>query len=389
MDLLELSTYLCNGIIALVMGSVLLLYKVEQPVSQDYLSAKRALAYCNIIGALTDSVAVMMIVKDISPNILKGFIVPAVYYVQLFLASYAMLILTHSRHATQRNAMLFSLPVVVLTLAYIWCSISTDCFDLTLAGFNKFNKTAQARFLSICLYTFLFAELAVTLYWVTTSTISYRRNTNMMKPGPAKKKANRIKFLTAIFWAYFAIATINTAHFPTGIKMFLIWINTAVFVAAVIMVLNFSSSFVIIDKVIEENRQQHVQHQSNRAQKSTTTAKTESKTTIAVRLLEWQQADERHYLQEGITLNEVARKIAVSPRALSEHINNEMHMNFNTWINTLRIEEVKRTIAANPETAMVEIAQQAGFSDSSAMTKVFKKFTGVTPTQYRNTMREQ
>ncbi len=70
----------------------------------------------------------------------------------------------------------------------------------------------------------------------------------------------------------------------------------------------------------------------------------------------------------------------------SKYLNNVMGMNFNSWINSMRIEEVKEQIEKSPETAMVEIAQHAGFTDSSAMTKVFKRVTGMTPTQYRNNL---
>ena len=75
--------------------------------------------------------------------------------------------------------------------------------------------------------------------------------------------------------------------------------------------------------------------------------------------------------------------MGIDQRLLSGFINNMYRMNFNAWINMLRIEEVKRLISKRPEMTLVDIAAHTGFTDSSAMSKVFKKSESITPSQYK------
>ena len=48
----------------------------------------------------------------------------------------------------------------------------------------------------------------------------------------------------------------------------------------------------------------------------------------------------------------------------------------------VRIEESKRLLA-NTDYSVIDISVAAGFEDQSYFSKVFKKYTGLTPKQYR------
>lgn len=48
----------------------------------------------------------------------------------------------------------------------------------------------------------------------------------------------------------------------------------------------------------------------------------------------------------------------------------------------VRIEESKRLLI-NPEYSIIDVAMAVGFMDQSYFSKVFKKYTGLTPKQYR------
>ena len=98
---------------------------------------------------------------------------------------------------------------------------------------------------------------------------------------------------------------------------------------------------------------------------------------------EWIDLPSKPYLRESITLAVAARQMNIHPRLLSSFINNIYHMNFNSWINSLRIDEVKRLINANPQQTLLTVALKTGFTDASAMSRVFKKFEGVSPSEYR------
>ena len=98
----------------------------------------------------------------------------------------------------------------------------------------------------------------------------------------------------------------------------------------------------------------------------------------------WAERPEKPYLAEGLTLAKAADEIGISSRFLSGFLNDIYEMNFNAWINSLRVEEVKRLIDAGTGKSMTDLAVMAGFTDLSAMSRIFKRITGITPSMYRS-----
>lgn len=101
-------------------------------------------------------------------------------------------------------------------------------------------------------------------------------------------------------------------------------------------------------------------------------------------IVKWINRPEKPYLKGGITLREVALGVGVSRRRLSDFIKSEYNCNFNTWINTLRIEEVKRyLLEEDTNLSLSYIADQTGFSDLAGMSNTFKKVMGIPPSLFR------
>ena len=98
----------------------------------------------------------------------------------------------------------------------------------------------------------------------------------------------------------------------------------------------------------------------------------------------WSGSDDKPYLKDGITLASAAAQMGISPRFLSSYINDIYEVNFNTWINMLRIDFVKAELKKGTAMTMSELALKAGFSELAAMSRVFKRLEGETPSQFRN-----
>jgi AraC-like DNA-binding protein len=60
-------------------------------------------------------------------------------------------------------------------------------------------------------------------------------------------------------------------------------------------------------------------------------------------------------------------------------------VNFNRYINRLRIEQAKRQLAENQTLSILRIAYECGFATKSAFNAAFKLETGQTPTQFAKT----
>lgn len=92
---------------------------------------------------------------------------------------------------------------------------------------------------------------------------------------------------------------------------------------------------------------------------------------------------EHSYRNSELSLAKLADAIGLSPHHLSEVLNQYAGQNFNHFINSYRVKEVCEKLHSSSSFKVLDIAMQAGFSSKSTFNTIFKKFMGVTPTQYR------
>lgn len=95
--------------------------------------------------------------------------------------------------------------------------------------------------------------------------------------------------------------------------------------------------------------------------------------------------EENYYLDNTLTMSDLAKKLGASPHHLSQVINEELGQSYGEYINQLRIAQAKVLLLDQPNVKIEEIAEQAGFNSKSTFNTAFKKLTGQTPSQYRNT----
>ncbi|MEI7492575.1 MAG: AraC family transcriptional regulator [Bacteroidota bacterium] len=91
------------------------------------------------------------------------------------------------------------------------------------------------------------------------------------------------------------------------------------------------------------------------------------------------------YLDPEISLEKVASDISVSPRLLSQVINELYTKNFKSFLNDLRIQECIRLFSEEPnkEKTIQEVYYSAGFNSRSVFNELFKARTGLTPKEFK------
>lgn len=89
----------------------------------------------------------------------------------------------------------------------------------------------------------------------------------------------------------------------------------------------------------------------------------------------------QHYASP-LTLEQVAQHVALSPAYFSSLFKQNTGATFREYLNQIRVEESKRLLTMTTY-SLVDIAMAMGFSDQSYYSKVFKRYTGLTPKQYR------
>lgn len=85
---------------------------------------------------------------------------------------------------------------------------------------------------------------------------------------------------------------------------------------------------------------------------------------------------------EQVTLNEVAEHTYVSTFYISRMFKREMGKNFVDYLNEIRIDKAKELLK-DVRFKTYEVAESVGIPDAHYFSRLFKKYVGVTPTEYR------
>ncbi len=95
--------------------------------------------------------------------------------------------------------------------------------------------------------------------------------------------------------------------------------------------------------------------------------------------------EDKIYLDPLLSLELTADKLDISANYLSQIINKISKRHFSDIIGEQRVEEVKRMFNSESydHSTILSIGYDAGFNSKSAIYKTFKKFTGITPAEYR------
>ncbi|MEO0628753.1 MAG: helix-turn-helix transcriptional regulator [Bacteroidota bacterium] len=97
-------------------------------------------------------------------------------------------------------------------------------------------------------------------------------------------------------------------------------------------------------------------------------------------------ARDRSYTDPTLTLTDLADQLGMTSKQTSALINKEFKQNFNDFINTYRVEEVKRRLEAGEgeQFTILSIAMDCGFNSKTTFNRVFKRLSGETPGQFKS-----
>lgn len=95
--------------------------------------------------------------------------------------------------------------------------------------------------------------------------------------------------------------------------------------------------------------------------------------------------EQKRYRQSDLKLADLAKELGITDHNLTEVINRYIGQNFYDFVNSYRVKEVEDRLRdpESEEKTFLAIALDAGFNSKSTFNAVFKKQTGMTPSQYR------
>ncbi len=100
--------------------------------------------------------------------------------------------------------------------------------------------------------------------------------------------------------------------------------------------------------------------------------------------LEAAMTHEKLYRNNRLRLADLARALDISAHQLSQIINERLNRNFFDLVNGYRIEEAKKILSdpENRKLTLLGVAYEVGFNNKTSFNNYFKRYTGLTPSQF-------
>ena len=108
--------------------------------------------------------------------------------------------------------------------------------------------------------------------------------------------------------------------------------------------------------------------------------------TAQILVLKQYMIEKEPFLDPSLTIQQLSNQIDIPVRDLSILINHHMDQHFFDFVNEYRIQKAM-SILKDPlkrDLTVLEILYEVGFNSKSSFNTSFKKYTGLTPTAYRN-----
>lgn len=102
--------------------------------------------------------------------------------------------------------------------------------------------------------------------------------------------------------------------------------------------------------------------------------------------LELLMEEKKVYRDSLISLSRIAKQTGEPAYIVSQVINERMGASFFEWVAKYRMEEAKQLLTGHSGNLLTieNVAEAVGYNSKSAFNKVFKKITGKTPSEYKN-----
>ena len=398
MVLLELATYFFGAVVSLVVAVFLFGVKIKSKGEGSFYRVKRLLATCASIDVIQYTGNLLCIWNGFDYLLLDKFVVPVVFYVQIYLVSFAFLALLHSRLNVLKYRIILPVPVLLVSAAYVIAYWKFNGWTSSMANYISFTETIPARLISALLYAIIILEVILVLVAACVRIIKYREIIGNYFSGQQKISSSKPILLIFAVITYIGLASFDFIASKPAVDMALMWANTILYMSFAIVVLNLQVTYIEASPAFSPSMSDEPSDVESLVDENTAgavvgPAAAESDNAADRRYVEdivrvWSGRDDKPYLKDGITLGSAAAQMGISPRFLSSYINDIYEVNFNTWINMLRIDFVKAELKKGTAMTMSELALKAGFSELAAMSRIFKRLEGETPSQFRNKLSE-
>ena len=275
--------------------------------------------------------------------------------------------LIHPQRVTTRYVLWHFVPQAICLLAYAIVRCCSPHVALTSYAAIVENITQPEVIVRLVWFV---QYVVICFYFISLFVLESRRWSELASDFFADQHMISIRLIHASLLSVIAIG-ITTLAITTNLRpMLAVGLNATILVLYIIMgclFLRYPALFVRMRPVLYEP-----------------IAAPEKKSTIRWSTMRKQIIDARMYLQPSVTLEQIAHDLGCSRTMLSNTINSEEGMNFNAFINRLRVLEAQRLMREKPQLSLHDVAVRVGYTEQSNFSNQFKHWSGRSPQEWKD-----
>jgi AraC-like DNA-binding protein len=294
-----------------------------------------------------------LIERNLSPYVpnITLYVKPLLVLIFLFIPyAYYHLLTGRNLLSLKENGLnyLIYLSIFIFDVILILVSFNTDFGNVVSSNGDLINKSNFYRtygmFIEMSLMT-----LNLFVYTVRSINYNFKHENNLYSVIlPINLTINSLLFLLVTFNQYFS--RVDYLSYFANLRQFWVLSNGLLFISILI-------KYNLINKRKRLNYK-YVESEIDKLIKS------------------------GEIFKPGLTVNELAKKLDMNSRDLSQIINKIYKKNFSNWINSLRVERSKKLLSENKNFTIEAIAKESGFNSKSNFNRVFKIETNLTPSEW-------
>lgn len=270
----------------------------------------------------------------------------------------------------------------LLFLPFLFFFFTTAFYKIILYR-NPLSKTIEHSYAKFANYHEIFAVF-YSLILVALSykiVLDYQKNSRNYNLSIVRQQVIWLKvtlillFFVVFIYAYLTVK--ETLHPEVQVNFYALWISNSFMI--------YWLGHIGIYKYGVQQERQNIRKYSLENRVDVVVDKTKNS---IINSLEKLIIKDKRFLDSQISLETIASELEVSKGHLSRLIHSELNTSFTDYINLLRIDEAKSHLI-NPSFSnytLAAIGLEAGFNSKSTFYSTFKKITGLTPLQFKNSL---
>lgn len=362
---------------------------IKTPLSNNksYIKGKNLIATSLLLEGIVHLLMFITIVLGYDYQNMYEFAIPSIFFVQVIVIYAGVQTFLYSKvNVSYRLGVYMSVPIVVIALIHYAIFFIPDIHaiadsDNLTASYDAYLECTTSRVLDALLTAYVVVITSIGVYFLVVSKVRFLSHIRHYHDGEVCSKCTWIHILVWSLIVFYILCCVTILVTTPEFNVTSLWTQFVLSIIITISTLNIQEIYLHLGKAFG--------NADTNGETQQTEAADNGDDPISVIIDRWVNRGDRPYLAEGLTVNKVAEQMCLNKRFLSQYLNNVLNQNFNTWLNELKVKEVKRIIEEEPSQSFNTIAIRVGFSDAPSMTKIFKSVCGMTPTMYRNSLQKE